>query len=110
MVAQDKNALVEVGGTNLRRKRLRMISVLKVPRKIRNNTVAVWSPCARITLGFDTFPIGQCQTFCAFTSELGREILYVGASVGAHKRSPTAVPHLISMGGITLVMAGPSLR
>ena len=151
MVAQDRKAIVEVCGTNPRRKTLRIISVLKVvlalvaqpyltlcnPTRLlyswdspgkntgvdshsllqgifltqnlsllhcmqilyclshwgrpfkgskkdkssfRNYTV-VCSPWARITLDFGTFPIGQYQTFCPFTLEPGREILYEGALV-----------------------------
>ena len=71
----------------------------------RNYTV-VYSPWARISLGFGTFPMGQYQTFCSFTLEPGREMLFVGALVGAHKRSPISVSHLISVWEITLVILG----
>ena len=175
-MAQDRKAIVEVCGTNPRRKTLRIISVLKVvlalvvqpcltlcsPTRLlyswdspgkntgvdsqsllqgifltqnlgllhcrqilyclshwgrpfkdskkdkswfRKYTV-VCSPWARITLDFGTFPKGQYQTVCPFTLEPGREILYVGALVGAHKRSPISVSHFISIWEITLVILG----
>ena len=51
------------------------------------NHAVVCSPWARITLDFGTFPMSKFQTFCPFTLEPGREILYVGALVGPIKEA-----------------------
>ena len=79
MVAWDRNTKVEVGGTNPRRKRLRMMrSVFKGKPSVRSSTTTIWSPCAGITPGVGTFSQRTIPDFGLFTSEWNREILYVG--------------------------------